>query len=87
MTTLQKPDGTITADMIETLTVTLEQLIPQDSNQDDRDYHRTIRSLVEQPIDTPDDKDFTQDESARWSKGLNSGKRQAQTELPMKYNS
>jgi len=35
MTTLQKPDGTITADMTETLTVTMEQLIPQDSNQDD----------------------------------------------------
>ena len=52
MTTLQKPDGSITADMTETLTVTLEQLIPQDSNQDDRDYHRAIRSLAEQPIHT-----------------------------------
>ena len=52
MTSLQKPDGTITADVIETLTVTLEQVIPQDINQDDRDYHRAIRSLAEQPIHT-----------------------------------
>jgi len=42
MTTLQKPDGTITPDMIETLTVTLEQLILEDSTQDDTDYHRAI---------------------------------------------
>jgi hypothetical protein len=40
----------------------LEQLILEDRIQDDTDYHREIRSLAEQPIDTPDDKDFTQDE-------------------------
>ena len=62
MTTLQKQNGTIKADMIETLTVTLEQLILEDRIQDDTDYHREIRSLAEQPIDTPGDKDFTQDE-------------------------
>jgi hypothetical protein len=61
MTTLQIPDGKITPDMIQTPTVTLEQLILQDNKQDDRDYHREIRSLAEQPIDTPEDKDFTQD--------------------------
>ena len=87
MTSLLKPDGTITADMTETPTVTLEQLIPQDSNQDDRVYHKTIRSLAEQPIDTPDDKDFAQDEVRQVVEGFNPGKRQAQTELPMKYNS
>jgi len=62
MITLQKPDGTNTADMIETLALTLEQLIPEDNPQDDTDYHRAIRKLTEQPIDTPDDKAFTQDE-------------------------
>jgi len=60
--TLQKPDGTITADKIETLTLTLEQLILEDKIQDDTDYHRAIRSLAEQPIDTPEDKVFTQHE-------------------------
>jgi hypothetical protein len=47
---------------IQTLTVTLEHLILQDNIQDDTDYHRANRSLAEQPIHTPDDKDFTQDE-------------------------
>jgi hypothetical protein len=36
MTTLQKPDGTNTADMIKTLTFMMEQLIPEDNIQDDR---------------------------------------------------
>jgi retron-type reverse transcriptase len=60
MTTLQKPDRTITADMRETLTVTLEQLILEDNVQDDR-LPQGNSSLAEQQIDTPDDKDFTQD--------------------------
>jgi hypothetical protein len=55
MTTLQKPDGTHTADMIETLTFLMEQRIPEDNTQEDTDYHRAIRRLAE-PIDTPDDK-------------------------------
>ena len=71
MTTLQKPDGTITADMRETLTVTLEQLILEDNILDDTEYHRAIRRLAEQPIDTPDDKDFTQDEVRQVVEGLN----------------
>ena len=62
MTTLQKQDGTITADMVETLTVTLERLILEDNIQNDTENHRAIRSLVEQPTDTPDDENFTQDE-------------------------
>jgi hypothetical protein len=62
MTTLQKPDGTTTADMTETLIFMMEQLIPEDNIQDDTDYHRAIRRIVQQPIDTPDDNEFTQDE-------------------------
>ena len=85
MTTLQKPDGKIRADMRETITVTLEQLILEGNTLDDTEYHREMRRIAEQPTDTPDDKDFTQDEVRWWSKGLKRGKRQAQTELPMKY--
>ena len=40
MTTLKKPDGTITADMRETLTGTLEQLILEDNILDDTEYHK-----------------------------------------------
>jgi len=86
MTTLQKPDRTITADMRETLTVTLEQLILEDNILDDTEYHRTIRSLAEQPIDTPDDKDFTQDEVRQVVEGFTPRKAPTQTELLMKYN-
>jgi len=62
MTTLIEPDGTTTADMTETLALMLEQLIPEYYPQDNTDYHRAIRRLTEQPIDTPDDKEFAQDE-------------------------
>jgi hypothetical protein len=37
MTTLQNPDGTNTADMIETLTFLMERLIPEDNIQEDTD--------------------------------------------------
>ena len=40
----------------------MEHLILQGNIQDNTDYHRANRSLVEQQIHTPDDKDFTQDE-------------------------
>ena len=72
--------------MIETLTVTLEQLIPQDINQDDRVHHRAIRSLAEQPIDTPDDKDFTQDEVTQVVEGFKRRKAPGPDGITMKYN-
>ena len=39
-----------------------EQLIPEDNPQDDTDHHKNIRRLTEQPIETIDDTDFSQDE-------------------------
>jgi len=74
MTTLKKPDGTITADMRETLTGTLEQLILEDNILDDTEYHRAIRRLAEQPIDTTDDKNFTQDEVRQMVEGCKPSK-------------
>jgi len=70
MTTLQKPKGTKTADMTETLDLMLEHLIPEDNPQYHTDYHRTIIRLTEQPIDTPDDKAFTQDEVTQEMEGF-----------------
>ena len=70
MRTLQKSDGTLTADMRETLTVTLEQLILEDNLLHDTEYHRAIRSLAEQPIGTPNYKDFTQDEVSHVVEGF-----------------
>jgi len=48
--------------MIDTLVYMAEQLIPEDNPQDDTDHHKNIRRLTEQPIETIDDRDFSQDE-------------------------
>ena len=73
--------------MVETLTVTLDQLIPQDINQDDTVHHRAIRSLAEQPIETPDDKDFTRDEVRQVVEGFKPRKAPDPDGITMKYNS
>jgi len=53
MTALPKPDDQTIIDMTETLALMLDQLIPEDNPQDDTDYHRVMRRLTEQTIDTP----------------------------------
>jgi hypothetical protein len=39
-----------------------EQFIPEDNLQDDTDHHKNIGRLTEQPIETINDRDFSQDE-------------------------
>ena len=39
-----------------------EQLIPEDNPQDDKDHHKNIRRLTEQPIETIDDRNFSRDQ-------------------------
>ena len=70
ITTLQKPDGTRTERMEDTLRFLLDQLTPEDSPQFDTDHHKEVRRQVEQPINTPNDKDFTQEEVRRVIVGL-----------------
>jgi hypothetical protein len=48
--------------MTEMLNLMMEQMISEDNPQDDIDHHKEIRRQTEQPIDTTDDKEFTQDE-------------------------
>jgi hypothetical protein len=62
MTTLQKPDGSKTANIIETMKFMIEQLIPEDNTQDETEHHTNIRRLTGQPIETTDDREFTQNE-------------------------
>jgi len=45
LTTLQKPDGLKTADIIETMKFMIEQLIPEYNVQDDTNHHMSIRRL------------------------------------------
>jgi ribonuclease HI len=71
LTTLQKPDGSTTANIKETMKFMLEQLIPEDDARDDTDHHLRIRRLTEKPIETTDDTEFTQDEVRQTIEGFN----------------
>jgi hypothetical protein len=71
LTTLEKPDGSKTANIKETMKFMIEQLIPEDSAQDDTEHHINIRRLTEQPIETTDDRGFTQDEVRQIIEGFN----------------
>ena len=57
--------------MVETLEYIAQHLIPEDNPQDDTDYHKSIRRLTEQPIETIDDRDFSQDEVRKIIEGFN----------------
>jgi hypothetical protein len=46
LTTLEKPDGSKTANMIDTLVYMEEQHIPEDNPQDDTDHHKNTRRLT-----------------------------------------
>jgi len=61
ITTLQKPDGTTTESIEETLSFIMDQLNPDDNPQDDTYYHKNVRKQTE-PIHTPDDREFTREE-------------------------
>jgi len=84
LTTLKKPDGSKTANMIDTLLYMAKQLIPEDNLQDDTDHHKNIIRLIEQPIETIDDRDFRQDE-VRLLKVSIPGKHQGQTESQVTF--
>ena len=58
-TTLQKPDGSLTADLSETLKRMLEYFTPQDKEDYDTDNHKLARIQSQEPVDTANDKDFT----------------------------
>jgi hypothetical protein len=63
ITTRQKPDGSPTEDLRETLQVMLEHFTPKDKEEDDTELHKLARAQVLQTADTDDDKDFTVEET------------------------
>jgi hypothetical protein len=72
MTTLQKkPDGSKTANIIETMKIKIEQRIPEDNGQDDTEHNMNIRRQTEQPIETTDNRDFTQNENRQIIENFN----------------
>jgi len=58
ITTLRKTDGTLTADLQETLKHMLEHFAPEDDQHDDSDLHKQARTLSMEQICTEDDKEF-----------------------------
>jgi len=62
LTTLQKPDGTLTTDTRETLRLKLDNFTPEDNERDDSDYHKQIRAQTQQPTTTVNDREFTIEE-------------------------
>jgi len=62
LTTLQRPDGTVTETTEETIELMLEHLFPEDGPKKDTDKQKEVRRQTKQPINTADDKEFTQDE-------------------------
>ena len=60
--TLQKDDGTYTTDTASTVQYMMDNFVPDDSNQDDREQHQILRTQVTEPLNTPDDVEFTQAE-------------------------
>ena len=59
ITTLRKPDGTLTDDLQEKLKHMLEHFAPEDDQHDDSYLHKQARTLSMEPIYTEDDKEFT----------------------------
>jgi hypothetical protein len=62
MTTLRKPDGTDSANLLDTMETMMNHLIPDDTEEEESYYHKQVRKIVEEPIDTYDDLEFTEGE-------------------------
>jgi len=64
LTTLQQLDGTFTLDTESTAKHLLDYFVPKDNEINDSAVHMQIRELINEPIDTEDDKPFSQVEIA-----------------------
>jgi thiamine pyrophosphate-dependent acetolactate synthase large subunit-like protein len=62
ITTLRKPDASLTSDTKETLHLMLDYFTPEDKVRKDSEYHKLIRAQTQQPTNKPDDREFTIEE-------------------------
>jgi hypothetical protein len=62
-TTLKTQDGTYTKDIVSTMVHMMEYFNPDDSESSDSAHHTHIRHEIEEPLDTPDDVEFTKEET------------------------
>jgi hypothetical protein len=61
MTTIKKPDGTVTTNLNETLNTILDNILTEGKEIDNL-HHQTIWKATEEPIYTDDDLDFSREE-------------------------
>jgi len=59
---LRKPDGSLTADIRETLKHMLVYFTLDNKGCDDNDYHKQATTQSHEPLDMANDKDFTLEE-------------------------
>jgi len=65
MSTLLKTKGSHPEDLRETIQFILEHLIAKDEKAEETDYHKRVRTLIEGPVKTKDDRHFTAEEIKR----------------------
>ena len=70
MTTLWKSDGTVTSSILETMNTMLDHLITDDGEEENQ-HHKNIRKMIEEPIYTRDDAEFTQGEIKQMIESFN----------------
>ena len=63
LTTLRKPDRSLTEDMRETLQLMQDHFTPEDKEKDDTDHHKLATARAREPAYTADDKDITVEET------------------------
>ena len=71
MTTLQKPEVSLTSDLNETLKAMIDHLTPNDKRSDDTDHHKRIRTLSTEPIQTADGRNYNPTEVKNTMDDLN----------------
>jgi hypothetical protein len=76
---LQKTKGSNTENLRETLQYTLDYLIPRDEETEDTDHHKRILKLIEEPMETEDDREFNTEEIRQVIKILDHKKHQEKT--------
>jgi len=84
MSTLQKTNGSHTEDLREKIQCTSEHLIPKDKEEEETEHHKRIRTLMEEPMEKKDDRDFTTEEIRQTIESLDCKKHQEKTALQLK---
>jgi DNA-dependent RNA polymerase auxiliary subunit epsilon len=74
ITTLRKPDGSLTRDTKDTLRHMLEYFTPEDNELEDNNHHKQVRDMIARPPNTQDDREFTREEIIKVIEGMNNKK-------------